>query len=190
MNLWFIPQISEHCPKNNPGRLRYIVVWFSRPGVESILIPREGTAQAWITSIEVVKVRMGSLMGRMHRLSTSISRNSLFFSWLVGIINESNSVFKKSEYSYLQYHWCPMVLIDILFMWISSVKYRIFNEGIAIKIRINIGMIVQISSIRWPWRRNRLIMEFLIIMNIINIIIEVIKIKIIIVKSWKKIIMS
>lgn len=25
---------------------------------------------------------------------------------------ESNSIFLKSEYSYDQYHWCPIVLID------------------------------------------------------------------------------
>jgi hypothetical protein len=60
----------------------------------------------------------------------------------------------------------------------------------AIKIKIIIGVIVQINSIKWPWRRNRLINLLLIIENIIKKIIKVIKIKIIIVKSWKKIIIS
>lgn len=99
MNLWLVPQISEHWPKNNPGRFIISIIWFRRPGVESILIPRAGTVQAWITSIDVVKIRMGKLNGRIHRLSTSNSRNSLIFNWSVGIINESNSIFKKSEYS-------------------------------------------------------------------------------------------
>lgn len=48
---------------------------------------------------------------RKMRLSTSRSQNPFILSWLVGIINESNSIFKKSEYSYLQYHWCPIALI-------------------------------------------------------------------------------
>jgi len=190
INLWLIPQISEHCPKNTPGRFIKSIVWFNRPGVESILIPNEGTVHAWITSIEVVKIRIGNLKGRMQRLSTSRSRNPSFISWSVGIINESNSIFEKSEYSYLQYHWCPIVLIDNLLLWISSVRYKIFKEGIAIKIKINIGIIVQINSIVWPWRRNRLIITLFIIIVIINKIIIVMNVKIIIVKSWKKIIIS
>lgn len=129
------------------------MVWFKRPGVESILIPRAGTVQAWITSIDVVKIRIGKLNGRTQRLSTSNNRNSLIFNWSVGIIKESNSIFKKSEYSYVQYHWCPIALSESLLLWISSVKYRIFNEGIAIKIRINMGIMVQINSIACPWSK-------------------------------------
>lgn len=40
---------------------------------------------------------------------------------------------------------------------ISSVKYKILIDGIAIKIRINIGIIVQINSIVCPCKRLRLI---------------------------------
>lgn len=61
MNEWFIPQISEHCPKNNPGRFINNMAWLSRPGVESILIPREGTVHEWITSIDDVRIRIGRL---------------------------------------------------------------------------------------------------------------------------------
>lgn len=75
------------------------IVWFKRPGVESILIPRDGIVHAWITSIDVVNKRIGKLNGRMHRLSTSRRRNSLFNSWLVGNMKESNSMLWKSEYS-------------------------------------------------------------------------------------------
>jgi len=94
-----MPQISEHCPKNSPGRFINNIVWFKRPGVESILIPREGIVHAWITSIDVVKIRMGILNGKIHRLSTSNKRNSLFIRLLIGIINESNSILLKSGYS-------------------------------------------------------------------------------------------
>lgn len=59
INLWLIPQISEHWPKYKPGRYIKIIDWFNRPGVESILIPKEGTVQAWITSKEVVIIRIG-----------------------------------------------------------------------------------------------------------------------------------
>lgn len=86
MKEWFIPQISEHCPKNNPGRYIYNIDWFKRPGVESILIPREGIVQEWITSIEEVRTRIGKLNGRIHRLSVSNSRNSLNFKSLRGIM--------------------------------------------------------------------------------------------------------
>lgn len=61
INLWLIPQISEHCPKKIPGRYINNDAWFNRPGIESILIPREGMVQAWITSIEVVRIRIGIL---------------------------------------------------------------------------------------------------------------------------------
>lgn len=166
------------------------IVWFNRPGVESILIPREGTVQAWITSIEVVKTRIGNLNGRTQRLSTSKSRNSWGKSWLEGIIKESNSKEEKSEYSYLQYHWWPIDLIESLLLWISSVRYKIFNDGMAIKIKINIGIMVQTNSIVCPWRRNRSVNLFVVIEIIIKRISKVIKIKIIIVKSWKKIIIS
>lgn len=126
----------------------------------------------------------------MHRLSTSSRWNPLILSSLIGIINELKSIFKKSEYSYLQYHWWPIDLMVILLLNISSVKYKILIDGIAIKIRINIGVIVQINSIVWPWRRNRLINLLLIRLDKIKIINKVIKVKIIIVKSWKKIIIS
>lgn len=154
---WFIPQISEHWPKNNPGRFIFNRDWFKRPGVESILIPNEGIVHEWITSIEEVRIRIGKLNGRTHRLSVSNNRNSFNFKSLDGIIYELNSISKKSEYSYLQYHWWPKHLIVNLFKWFSSVIYKIFNEGIAINIKIIIGEIVQIISIKWPWRRNRLV---------------------------------
>lgn len=59
MNLWLIPQISEHCPKWIPGRYINNIDWLRRPGVESILIPKEGIVQAWITSIDEVIIRIG-----------------------------------------------------------------------------------------------------------------------------------
>ena len=74
-----------------------IMDWLRRSGVESILIPKDGIVQAWITSPMVVSIRIGRLNGKIHRLSTS--RNSLFFSWFEGIIKESNSILWKSEYS-------------------------------------------------------------------------------------------
>lgn len=166
------------------------IVWFSRPGVESTLIPNAGKVQEWITSIEVVRRRIGYLYGRIHRLSTSKRRNSLGDNWLVGIIKESKLIFWKSEYSYLQYHWWPILFKVSLLIKVSSVRYKILREGIAIKIKINMGIIVQISSIALPWSRKRLVILFLIIIDKIEKIIIVIKIRVIIVKSWKKIIIS
>lgn len=59
INLWLMPQISEHCPKKTPGRYIIVVIWFSRPGVESILMPNDGTVHEWITSVDEVRIRIG-----------------------------------------------------------------------------------------------------------------------------------
>lgn len=122
INLWFAPQISEHWPKNSPGRYINNPDWFKRPGVESILIPNDGTVHEWITSADVVRIRMLKLYGKTHRLSTSRSRNSLSLRSGVGTIKESNSRFRKSEYSYLQYHWWPIVLMVSFLNGASSVR--------------------------------------------------------------------
>jgi len=98
----------------------------------------------------VVRTRIGKLKGKTQRLSTSNKRNSFKFNELDGVINESKFKLMKSEYSYLQYHWWPIVLIVSLLLCISSVRYKILMDGIAIKIKINIGVIVQINSIVCP----------------------------------------
>ena len=46
INLWFAPQISEHCPKKTPGRCLMNLTWFNRPGTASAFTPKEGTVQA------------------------------------------------------------------------------------------------------------------------------------------------
>lgn len=81
INEWYAPQISEHCPKYNPGRDEIIVIWLIRPGVASILIPIVGIVHEWITSNDVVKIRIGVLNGIINRLSTSNNRkefNSIY----------------------------------------------------------------------------------------------------------------
>jgi hypothetical protein len=45
MNLWFAPQISEHCPYSRPGRLIDNLTRFNRPGVASVLTPSLGIAR-------------------------------------------------------------------------------------------------------------------------------------------------
>lgn len=72
----------------------------------------------------------------------------------------------------------------------SSVKYRILIDGMAIIIKIIIGIIVQIISIKLPSKRNRLVDLLIVSVHKIRKINIVMKIKIIIVKSWKKIIIS
>lgn len=167
INLWFAPQISEHWPKNNPGRYANNIIWLIRPGVESILIPNDGIVHEWITSVDVVIIRIGILNGIITRLSTSNKRNRFNDSY-VFVIYESNSVSGKSGYSYDQYHWWPIALIvKNVGFHISSIKYKVFNEGNAIIIRIIIGIIVQIISIEWCLSINRWVNLFIIILNII-----------------------
>lgn len=97
MNLWLIPQISEHCPKNIPGRFINKLIWFIRPGIASILIANLGIVHEWITSSDEINNRILYLYGIIVLLSTSIKRK---FSLLISlIIYDSNSIFEKSEYS-------------------------------------------------------------------------------------------
>lgn len=155
INLWFAPQISEHWPKKIPVRLVNILTWFKRPGVASILMFKEGIVHEWITSPDVTNNRICELNGIAIRLSTSNKRKLYIFISLEGTIYESNSIFEKSVYSYDQYHWCPIVLIVIEGLLISSRRYKRRNDGKAIKIKIIAGIKVQIISIVWPSRRYR-----------------------------------
>jgi len=50
-------------------------------------------------------------------------------------------------YSYLQYHWWPIALIDIQASADSSSIYNKIKEGIAICTKITAGIIVQTDSI-------------------------------------------
>lgn len=120
INLWFAPQISEHWPKEIPVWFGKNLVWFSRPGVASIFTPIDGIVHEWITSVAVTIIRICDLNGITVRLSTSRRRKVDLLFIIVGIIYESNSMFLKSEYSYDQYHWCPMALIVNLGFTTSS----------------------------------------------------------------------
>lgn len=63
-----------------------MVAWLSRPGMASVLSPREGTAHEWRTSSDEISIRIGSSMGSTTRLSTSRSRSSPGFRSEVGTI--------------------------------------------------------------------------------------------------------
>lgn len=58
INLWLIPQISEHCPKYKPGRFINKLIWFIRPGIASILIASDGIVHEWITSSDEINSRI------------------------------------------------------------------------------------------------------------------------------------
>lgn len=87
----------------------------------------------WITSSDLINIRICKFIGKINRLSTSNNRNKFKLFKSINI-KESKFTFLKSEISYLQYHWCPILLIDKIGLYISSDKYKIFNEGIDIKI--------------------------------------------------------
>jgi len=91
---WLVPQISEHCPENNPKRFEVMKVWFRRPGRASTLIPMDGTLHLWITSIEETRARVVLEIG-MKRVSLVFRRRyELEFS-----IKHSISLFMKVLYS-------------------------------------------------------------------------------------------
>lgn len=63
---------------------------------------------------------------------------------------ESNEIVvgSKSEYSYDQYHWCPITFKVNIGDFSSSIKYKRWRDGMARKRRVMAGKIVQIVSIR------------------------------------------
>lgn len=149
IKLWLDPQISEHWPVNIPGRLINIFNWFKRPGIASALIPKEGIVHEWITSLDEVIIRMGDKNGIINLFEVLSNRILKLCS-----INESISRSNISLYSYDQYHWCPMALIVKEGLGNSSIMYRIFKDGKAIKISIKVGIDVQNNSISWfSWKK-------------------------------------
>lgn len=78
MNLWFVPQISEHCPMKIPGFLIINLDWLIRPGTASILMPKHGIVQEWSTSLEEKIIRIWVKKGAFILLSTSNKRKSFF----------------------------------------------------------------------------------------------------------------
>lgn len=91
----------------------------------------------------------------------------------------------KSEYSYDQYHWCPMHFIEIEGLAVSSIRYKAFIEGRAIKINMIDGIIVHTVSISCPSDKN--LLNFLLFFEamIIYRVIVVILTSTIIEWSWK-----
>ena len=67
------PQISLQAPIKSPGLLAIKAVWFNLPGKESTFTPREGTAQQWITSFDVVSTLTLEFTGGVTLLSTSLN---------------------------------------------------------------------------------------------------------------------
>ena len=127
----------------------------------SVLTPNLGTVHEWITSADDTSIRIWVLNGMIVRLFTSRSRNSELFNSFLGIMKESNWILLKFDYSYDQYHWCPIVLIVIEGLLISSIKYNNRNDGKAIKIKIIPGMIVQMISMFCDSNKNLLIILLL-----------------------------
>lgn len=145
MNLWLTPQISEHCPIKSPAYLIKQQNWFNRPGTASIFNPKEGTDQEWITSLEETIKWIGVFTGKIKELSTSIKRIPLFkFN-----IYESKKMFFKSEYSYLQYHWWPIIDTFNPHKEHLSKKYNDLIEGKIIINKTKKGIKVQIYSNWW-----------------------------------------
>jgi hypothetical protein len=78
MSLWFVPQISEHCPYRRPGRLIENLTWFSLPGVASVFTPSLGTS-SWCC---ILQLRLTWICGLFHK-SVSIVRTGDVVGWLI-----------------------------------------------------------------------------------------------------------
>lgn len=75
INLCPAPQISEHCPRNIPGRFINIINWFIRPGMASAFTPIEGIVHEWRTSFDLIIIRVGVIVGITKLFVVVINRN-------------------------------------------------------------------------------------------------------------------
>ena len=122
----WLPQISEHCPYNTPGRVLIKLTWFTRPGIASAFTPKEGIVQECSTSALVISTRIFLISGTTIRLSVSNWRNIPLSRSCSGIMYASNLnpplSDQKSVYSYSQYHWWPTAFNVRLGEGESSIK--------------------------------------------------------------------
>lgn len=175
MNLWFVPQISEHCPHDTPILLDFVLILFICPGMESILIFNDGIHHEWITSMDDMININGVLNGITILLSVSKILKLNFFLYIIYELN----LISKFVYSYLQNHWLPIILIVILVIFISLFVYRIGIEIADIIKIINDGKIVHMVSMMWFSFIDLFnILFFVIITTIIDIMIIIIIINI------------
>jgi hypothetical protein len=85
-------------------------------------------------SAAVMIIRIGEFIGSTVWLSVS-SRRNMFVCWSCTMY-ESNSSFVKSEYSYLQYHWCPTGFNVKTGLYTSSIRHSSCREGIAMNAKL------------------------------------------------------
>jgi len=97
-------------------------------------------AQEWITSSEVMRIRLEWLSGSKG-VNLVFIRRCLFDASM----NESSSTPIEGT-SYDQYHCRPVTFIVSWGVFDSSIKYRIFMDGRAITHRKKNGKIVQMIS--------------------------------------------
>jgi len=165
------------------GRLVIIISWLIRPGVASAFNPKDGIVQECNTSFEVTIIRVGVIIGITKLFDVDWVR-------ILSDLNNMDVIFfvRMLEYSYDQYHWKPIVLIVMMGLRFSSIKYKVFKEGIAININMIAGRAVQNSSVSWDSNKNRLkvFFESNDIINILNVRIVIVKINNILC-SWKKV---
>jgi hypothetical protein len=74
IKLWPAPQISEHWPTRMLGRLIKIITWLMRPGTASDFTPMDGIVHEWITSFDVISIRVGVILGIINLFEVIIVR--------------------------------------------------------------------------------------------------------------------
>jgi len=88
----------------------------------------------------------------------------------------------KSEYSQIQYHWCPTAFSVSAGLWNLSIRFISHRNGIAVITRMIAGAVVQIVSIICPSSMNCLVYLFQV--SIIIMYITVVIIISIIIRVW------
>ena len=92
--------------------------------------------------MEEINILIGVLIGIIRWFSVLRRFNIKYL-----VKEELIFILERSEYSYSQYHWYPMVLIEMFDLKFSSIIYKVFKEGMAIKISMIAGRDVQNNSI-------------------------------------------
>jgi len=113
-----------------------------RPGMASIFYPDDGIVHEWITSFDVINIRVIKFWGIIKWVEDEIKCDFLEL-----VIIEFIFSLIMFMYSYIQYHWIPVTLMLITGLRFSSIKYSVFIDGMAMKINMRVGKVVQNISI-------------------------------------------
>jgi len=130
-NLWFAPQISEHCPYRILGRLTEDLVWLSRPGVACAFNHNLGIVRVCSSYAVVTIIQIGSLwVGRFACLCIAVGR------FLVDILLVAMHTSRILALLSLKIHTPSIIGVLQLSMLLLGYEFHFFRYTLDVKKRL------------------------------------------------------